>query len=49
MSGKSIGGYEAPEMTEFGSVETVTENKRESGDDADCPGVALAGSAPACQ
>lgn len=46
MSDTSTRAYEPPEVTEFGSVEEITENKREVGDDADCPGIALAGSAP---
>lgn len=50
MCGKSTERYDGPELTELGSVASITQlNKGSLGDDADCPGVALAGSAPACQ
>ncbi|WP_424016471.1 lasso RiPP family leader peptide-containing protein [Halorientalis pallida] len=46
MSGKETGGYEAPSVTEYGSVESITEakNKYEIGTDTDIKAINLKGS-----
>lgn len=42
--------YTAPDVTEYGSVESLTEqNKDELGTDVDCTAVNLKGSASACR
>ncbi len=38
--------YETPSVTEYGSVESITENKRQLGEDTDVQAVNLKGSAP---
>jgi hypothetical protein len=46
MAEKEMGGYEAPSVTEYGSVESITEtkNKYELGQDTDISAIGLKGS-----